>query len=310
MSKIAFIFPGQGAQQLNMGMDIYKNSDVGKDYLNRADQVLDFDLIQLISDEKQPLDQTAYTQPALVAVSIALLRCLEEKIDLKPDYVAGLSLGEYSAHVASGSLDFEKAVQLVRQRGLLMEEAGAETEGAMAAVVKGNIKDIDRYCLEDGGIVSVANYNSPVQVVISGEKEAVLRVSDRLSSDKTRVVPLAVSGAFHSQLMESAALKFDKVLQEIRFETMELPLVTNVTGELVKDSLEIHPLLVNQLKEAVLWQKSVEYMINQGVEIFVEIGPSNTLAGLIKKIDRKVKVYNVNDYDSISHVANELVALN
>ncbi len=274
--------------------------------MEKADEILDFDLMKLVSDEEAPINETAYTQPALVAVSVALMKEFQKQTDIQPDYVAGLSLGEYSAHVAADSLKFEDAVKLVRKRGLYMEEAGKETVGAMAAIVKGDVEKINSYCEEDPGIVGVANYNSPVQVVISGEKDAVERVSKRLAEEKTRVIPLKVSGAFHSPLMESAAIKFKLELDNVEFDEMKIPHVTNVTGGKVEHKDAIKDLLVEQLKGSVHWEKSIHHMIEEGVDTFVEIGPGNTLAGLVKKINRKVKVYNVNTFDSIEDVAFKL----
>lgn len=306
MSKLAFIFPGQGAQETGMGLDLMEASEEAKSMLMKADQLLDFDLMDLLGNEEAPINQTAYTQPALVAVSMALHHELVKRLKVEPAYVAGLSLGEYSAHVAAGSLSFEDAVTLVRKRGLLMEEAGAATKGAMAAIVKGDKGKIAQYCQEDEGTVVVANYNSPVQVVISGEEDAVARVSEKLSAEGTRVIPLTVSGAFHSPLMESAASAFEKILETIEFNEMKVKLVTNVTGEAVEKVDEVKGLLVNQLKGSVMWEKSVESMIEDGVDTFVEIGPGKTLAGLIKKINRKVKVYNVNSWEQIEKVSDAL----
>jgi [acyl-carrier-protein] S-malonyltransferase len=306
MSKLAFVFPGQGAQVLGMGMDLVEQSHDAKNLFDQANELLDFDLYELCQKEGSPLDQTAYTQPALLAVSICLLEALKKRINRKADFVAGLSLGEYSAHVAAGTLSFKDAITLVRKRGLLMEEAGSTTQGTMAAVVRGNIDSVLRYCEEDHGIVGVANFNSPQQIVISGEVDAVERVTKRLEADKVRVIPLSVSGAFHSPLMEGAAQKFEKELDHVNFNDFSIDLVTNVTGEVVKSKDHNKHLLVNQLKESVLWEKSILTMVKQGVTTFVEIGPSNTLAGLIKKIDKNVTVYNVNSAQSVNEVANQL----
>lgn len=304
MSKIAFVFPGQGAQVMGMGMDLVEQSLEAKTLFDQANECLDFDLYELCQKEGAPLDQTAYTQPALVTVSICLLEELKKLTSVKPDFVAGLSLGEYSAHVAAGTLSFTDAVKLVRKRGLYMEEAGSNTKGSMTAVVRGNVESIITYCKEDSGIVGVANFNSPQQVVISGEVEAVERVTKRLEADKVRVIPLSVSGAFHSPLMEGAAVKFEEELKSIEFNEFSVPLVTNVTGDVVEAKESIKSLLVDQLKGSVLWEKSILNMIDQGVTTFVEIGPSNTLAGLIKKIDKSVTVFNVNTMQSVGEVAS------
>lgn len=306
MKKIAFIFPGQGAQHTGMGLDVIENSEEAKKCFDEANALLDFDLYDLCTNPKAPINQTAYTQPALVAVSICLLNELRQHMDIVPDYVAGLSLGEYSALVAADILSYSDAIQLVRKRGLYMEEAGRKVQGAMAAIVRGDQNLIESTCLKDSGVVGIANYNSPVQVVISGEEDAVHRVSAKLVEEKIRVIPLQVSGAFHSPLMETAAEQFEKVLENVDIGEAKIPYITNVTGEIVTDTSTTKNLLVEQLKGAVLWEKSVRTMIDQGVDTFVEIGPGNTLAGLIKKIDRKVKVLNLNSYEAINTVVNAI----
>jgi len=306
MNKIAYVFPGQGAQHVGMGMDLIEQFHEAKALFDRANDCLDFDLYELCQKEGAPLELTSYTQPALVAVSICLLEAFKRKIDIEVDYVAGLSLGEYSAHVAAGTLSFEDAIMLVRKRGIFMEEAGSLTQGTMAAVVRGNVDSIIQYCKEDSGVVGVANFNSPQQIVISGEVDAVERVSKRLEQDKVRVIPLSVSGAFHSPLMESAAVKLENELEDVCFNDFSTQLVTNVTGEVVTDIKDVKKLLVNQLKDSVLWEKSIQYMISKGVKTFIEVGPSNTLAGLIKKIDKSVTVYNINTAQSINEVASLL----
>ena len=306
MSKIAFVFPGQGAQQTGMGMDLIEKSQKAKEVFDQANELLDFDLYDLCLKEDAPIHETAYTQPALLAVSMCLYHEFVSHTGIVPDFTAGLSLGEYSALVASESLLFEDAIQLVRKRGLYMEEAGSKTQGAMAAVIKADSELVKRYCDEDPGVVQIANFNSPIQVVISGEKEAVERVSKRLSDEKIRVMPLKVSGAFHSPLMESAATKFKAELDAVEFNQIKVPYITNVTGEAVTDHSTTKDLLVDQLKESVQWEKSIQSLIDQGVETFVEIGPGNTLAGLIKKINKDVKVFNVSDFDSIHQVKEQV----
>ena len=306
MNKIAFVFPGQGAQHTGMGMDLIDQSQEAKQCFEVANSLLDFDLLDLCTNDQAPINQTAYTQPALVAVSVCLLNELKRLVDIVPDYVAGLSLGEYSALVAADILSYEDAIKLVRKRGLYMEEAGAMSKGAMAAIMRGDQKVIEEECSNDLGLVSIANYNSPVQVVISGEEDAVKRVSAKLSEKKMRVIPLKVSGAFHSSLMEPAAVKFEKELEKVELKSGKLPYITNVSGEVVTDCSQTKALLVQQLKGAVLWEKSIRTMIEKGVDTFIEIGPGNTLAGLIKKIDRKVNVLNLNSFEALKTVVNEL----
>lgn len=295
---VALVFPGQGAQQINMGLDVYEAFPIAKKTIDEANQVLDFNLLDVLQQEQ--LHQTAYTQPALVTISTAFLKVLEERIKMDVKYVAGLSLGEYSAHVAAGSLNFIDAVTLTRQRGKLMEEAGQHMQGAMAAVLKADQALVKALCDEDPGIVSIANYNSPVQVVISGEQEAVDRVCLQLKEHKFRVMPLNVSGAFHSELMKPASESFAQVLETVTCHDSQRLLVSNVTAKVVEEREAIKPLLKQQLTDSVRWQESIEYMIGQGVNTFIEIGPGKTLAGLIKKINRRVQVLNVNDLDSLN----------
>ena len=286
MSKIAFVFPGQGAQHTGMGMDLVEKSKGAKNLMTVADDLLDFDLFDLLSNEEAPINETAFTQPALVAVSVALLHEFVNKTNIKPDYVAGLSLGEYSAHVASGSLKFEDAITLVRKRGLFMEEAGKLTKGAMAAIVKGDVDSINKYCSEEEGIVGVANYNSPIQVVISGEEDSVKRVSERLRADKVRVIPLNVSGAFHSPLMEPAREELAAAIENTIFSKPNCPIYQNVTAYAVTDEASIKANLISQLTAPVRWTQSVQQMITDGATLFTEVGPGNVLQGLVKKINR------------------------
>lgn len=306
MGKIAFVFPGQGAQHQGMGMDVYKKSVEGKQLLESANRILDFDLLELISSENENLNQTAFTQPALLAVSIALMKEFSQRTKIKADYVAGLSLGEYSALVAAGAIDFEKAVSLVRKRGQYMEEAGALTKGSMAAVMKPNLERILELCEQESQKVVIANYNSPVQVVISGEEEAVARVSRQLSEEKVRVIPLQVSGAFHSPLMEQAALRLEKELESIEIKPIQIPYVANINAAIIEETSEIKELLCQQVSGSVRWQQCVEKLIEKGVDTFYEIGPGTTLNGLIKKINKNVKVINVNTLASIEEIVENL----
>ncbi len=311
MGKIAWIFPGQGAQEKGMGMSLIDTDVKAKERFEESQRVLDFDLKTLITEEEAPLNQTAYTQPALLAVSIILMEAwqrllAQEGIEQQPDVVAGLSLGEYSALVATGALSFIDAVSLVRKRGLLMEEAGRERPGTMAAVLKGNSSRIKEICDEQDSCVVVANYNSPVQVVISGEQAGVDAASQQLKEEKMRVVPLSVSGAFHSPLMESAAVGLSKALTHITWQEPKIPYITNVTADVVMEKDAIAQLLVDQLTGSVRWQESIEKMIDDGVDTFYEIGPGNTLQGLVKKINRKVKVYNLSSLEAMQHVLEEI----
>lgn len=303
MSKIAFIFPGQGAQVNGMGQDIIENNENSKAMFDQANQLLDFDLVDICFNDNPLINSTDYTQPALLTVSLALLEAIKEK-GISPDMVAGLSLGEYSALVAAGVISFEDAVLLVRQRGQFMESAAKENPGTMAAIVGSDVNTVQEICDAVEGYVTIANYNNPKQLVISGEIKAVELAVAKCGDLGVRAIPLTVSGAFHSDLMKPAAQSLAKVLDSIEVSPMNLPYYTNVTGKVVSDVEKTKSLLVDQVSGSVRWEDNVREMMAAGVTLFVEIGPGKTLAGLIKKIDRKVKVIGVSDSDTL----NKLVA--
>jgi len=306
MSKIAFVFPGQGAQYTGMGDDMINFSEQAKEIFFEANNLLDFDLYDLCASADAPIEHTSFTQPALLTVSMMIYEELLSKINIKPDFTAGLSLGEYTALVVSGVLSFDEAVLLVRQRGICMENAGKVCEGAMVAVMKGNRNEITRQCAQDAGIVCVANYNSPAQVVISGEAAAVTRVSRKLENLKMRTIPLSVSGAFHSPLMEPAAEQFIGFLDKVDFKVPKTPYFSNVSALAITDNKEIKQLLTDQLTMSVLWEDTILNMISKGVNTFVEIGPGKTLSGLIKKIDRSVTIISVENSAAILGAANQI----
>lgn len=289
MSKVAFIFPGQGAQVVGMGKEIIDQYDISKEIFDKADNLLDFDLKALCFSENEDINDTAYTQPALLAVSIAILKVVES-LGIKADYVAGLSLGEYSALVAAGVMSFDEAIGIVRQRGQLMQAAAKETTGGMAAIIGSNKEAILEVLAKVDGYVSIANYNSPKQIVIAGEKSAVEATYPLFEEARIKAIPLKVSGAFHCDLMASAAEGLGQVLEAVTLNEPSIPYLTNVTGKVVDDINQTKDLLVEQVKSSVLWEDCVKSMIEAGgVETFVEIGPGKTLAGLLKKIDRKKK---------------------
>lgn len=305
MSKIAFVFPGQGAQCVGMGKEIIENFEVSRRIYEKAKGVLDFDLDEICFTEQEKINITEYTQPALLTISIAILKAVEE-VGIKPDFVAGLSLGEYTALVANGALDFETAVKVVRQRGKFMEEAAAKTKGTMAAIMGSDQETIEEVCKSVDGIVGIANYNSPSQIVISGEIPAVEEAGKKLAAVGGKVIPLKVSGAFHSLLMEDASNRLEKVLEEIKLEPFEVPYTTNVTGGLIYTREGIKALLVQQVKASVRWEDCIRTLIAEGVDTFIEIGPGKTLSGLIKKIDRSVRLINVEDVNSLNKLKDSL----
>lgn len=302
MGKIAFVFPGQGAQAVGMGKDVYDALPDSRAVFEKGDEVLGFPLSQLIFEgPDSDLKQTANTQPALLTASVAYLQALKGSA-VQPDYVAGHSLGEYSALVAAGVLSYEDAVRLVRLRGQFMEEAVPGGQGAMAAVLGADRQALGELCRsisEETGLVELANVNCPGQIVVSGSQSGVDGVAQRVKEiGGKRAIPLEVSGPFHSTLMKEAAARLADELKNITLNAPSVPVVVNVTAEPVTDPEEIRELLVRQVYSPVLWHDSVEWMIANGVDTFVEIGSGSVLAGLIRKIDKSVKVININSLES------------
>ena len=305
MSKIAFMFPGQGAQKAGMGQDFYEQSETARQIIDKASELLNIDMRALCFEENDRLDQTEYTQAELVTVCMAMEKVLEER-GLKADVTAGLSLGEYCAIAAAGGMSVDDAVTTVRKRGILMQNAVPGGKGSMAAVLGMTGEKIEEIIAEIDG-ASVANYNCPGQIVITGWKESVEKASDALKeAGAKRVMPLNVSGPFHSPMLQDAGKELGKVLDSIEVSPLLIPYVTNVTGEYVRDIEETKELLARQVASSVRWQQSVENMIADGVDTFVEIGPGRTLAGFMKKINRDVKVYNVACWEDVDKVVNEL----
>ncbi|KUP23242.1 ACP S-malonyltransferase [Paenibacillus sp. DMB5] len=303
MGKIAFVFPGQGAQAVGMGKDVYDALPQSRAVFDKGDEVLGFSLSRLVFEgPDSDLKQTVNTQPALVTTSVAYLEALAGK-GLKPDYVAGHSLGEYSALVAAGVLSYEDAVQLVRLRGRFMEEAVPGGQGAMAAVLGAEREALAGLCRsisEEGNTVELANVNCPGQIVVSGSQAGVSAVVERVKeAGGKRAIPLEVSGPFHSSMMKEAAERLAAELQRVTFNAPAVPVVVNVTASPVTDPEEIRELLVRQVYSPVLWQDSVEWLIANGVDTFVEIGSGSVLAGLIRKIDKAVKVIGINSLESV-----------
>lgn len=293
MGKIAFIFPGQGAQYASMGKDFYDNYEDSKNIYDKASSILGMDMAALCFEENDSLNITEYTQIAMVTTCMAMLTQVN-KYNIKPDICAGLSLGEYPAMMASGVMTFEEGIKVVRQRGKLMQEAVKPGIGGMAAVLGLDNETIEKVCKETEGTVIVANYNCPGQTVISGEKEAVERASEALKEmGARRVLPLNVSGPFHSPMLKEAGEKLYEVLDEVTIYNPGIPYVANVNAEFIKDNQNIRELLGKQVYSSVKWQQSVENMIADGVDTFIEIGPGKTLTGFVRKIDKTCKVINI-----------------
>lgn len=305
MSKIAFIFPGQGAQACGMGQDFYEQTETGKRIFDKATELMGFSMPQLCFEENDRLDITEYTQAAMVTASIAMMRVLEEN-GIKPDVAAGLSLGEYCALAAAGVMSDEDAIRTVRQRGILMQEAVPVGEGAMAAILALDAAAIEEVTGAMEG-VWIANYNCPGQIVISGEKAAVEEACEKLkAAGAKRTVMLNVSGPFHSGMLADAGEKLGEVLSQVELHEPQIPYVANVTAQYVKSAAEVKELLTRQVSSSVRWQQSVEAMIADGVDTFIEIGPGKTLAGFMRKISRDVKTLNVENLEDIGKVAEAL----
>lgn len=305
MNKLAFIFPGQGAQYIGMGQDFYENIRESREVFDEANDVLNMDLSGLIfNGEEEDLKKTENTQPAILTTCIAILRALQKE-GLDCDYTAGLSLGEYSSIVMSKAIDFCDALNIVKERGRFMQEAVPQGIGGMAAIL-----GLDRLNLplvieasKDYGIVEVANYNSPEQIVISGELKGIRIAGEKaMELGARKVVELPVSAPFHTSLLSKAGERLSKELEKVRINDLDKKVVSNVDGSVILSKDELIPKLVDQVSHSVLWQQSVEYMINQGVDTFVEIGPGKSLSGFVKRIgkhmNKKVQSLSISNMDS------------
>ena len=305
MSRIAFIYPGQGAQVCGMGQDFYEQTETGKQVFDLATEILGFSVPELCFTKNDRLDITEYTQAAMVTTSIAMTKVLEEK-GVKPDVAAGLSLGEYCALYAAGAMTEKDAIATVRQRGILMQEAVPVGQGAMAAILAMDASAIEEVISGIDG-VQIANYNCPGQIVISGKKEAVETACEKLKeAGAKRAIMLNVSGPFHSRMLTGAGEKLGEVLEQVEIHPLSIPYVANVTAEYVTDAADVKPLLMKQVSSSVRWEQSVRAMLADGVDTFIEIGPGKTLAGFMKKIDRTVKVLNIEKLEDVDKVVEEL----
>ena len=304
--KTAFLFSGQGAQKLGMAKDLYDEFDIVRETFDQASQVLGYNLRELIDNDETKLNETQYTQPAILTTSAAILRLLSEQ-GIKPDLVAGLSLGEYSALVASGALDFAEAVALVAKRGQYMTEAAPTGSGKMVAVMNTEAALIEEICEQaaERGIVSPANYNTPAQIVIGGQAEAVDYAVELLKeAGVKRLIELKVSGPFHTAILKPASEKLAKELEQVNFNSFKLELISNTTAKVMKDS-EVKELLTRQVMEPVRFYESIETMKALGVQRFIEVGPGKVLSGFIKKIDKEASFTNVEDLTSFKALVTE-----
>ena len=312
MNKIAFVFAGQGAQYTGMGKDFFDNFESSRNIFKLADEALGFGLSEIcFSGSEEELSMTEITQPAILTVTSAILEAVKEKIDF-PDMVAGLSLGEYSAHVCANSLDFKDAVKLVQKRGKYMQEAVPPGVGTMAAIMGLTKEQTIEVCKEAAsfGIVEPSNFNCPGQTVIGGEIEAVDKACEIAKSHGAkRAMRLKVSAPFHTSMLESAAFQLSGELENINIRPMEIPVVTNVDASIINHEIQIKDILVRQVMSSVHWEDSIKMMIDNGIDTFVEIGPGKTLSGFIKKINKDVNTFNIENMISFEETINRLEEL-
>ncbi len=309
-SKIAFVFPGQGSQAVGMGRDLYDNFAASREVFEEADDALGFSLSELcFNGTTEDLALTANTQPAILTVSMAALRAMESENFPKPDFVAGHSLGEYSALVAAGALDFSDAVKIVRQRGTFMQEAVPIGVGAMAAILGLPLETVEIACAEasEGEVCSPANINSPAQIVIAGNAGAVDRAIEILKGrGAKKAIKLNVSAPFHCDLMLPAQERLAGVLKEIDFQDLRTPLIENVSAEAKSEGERARTALTEQVSRPVRWAESVENLINESVETFIEVGAGKILSGLIRQINRDVRCLNVENSESLRNTLQSL----
>lgn len=299
--KIAFLFPGQGSQMCSMGESFYNNSDEARNVFENAGKLLDIDMKKLCFEENDYLDLTEYTQPAMVTTMIAMLKFITGK-GLKADTCLGLSLGEYVALYYSGAITESDAIKVVAKRGKLMQQELPLGFGSMAAILNTDTKLIEEI-LENIDGAYIANYNCPGQIVISGEKKAIEKACSELKAKGVKkILPLNVSGPFHSELLKGAGEKLYEYLKNINIENPKIPYVANYNAEFVKDKSNIKELLRDQVYSSVKFNQSIDMLIDDGVDIFIEIGPKKTLSSFVKKINKDVKVYNIENIEDVATV--------
>ena len=313
LSKVAYVFPGQGSQSTGMGLDLYDSYPSAKAVFDEADASLGFPLSRICFEgPDEELTKTHNVQPAILAVSIACLKAIGEDAIVNfpsPTFVAGHSLGEYTALVAAGALGLADAVLLVRERGRLMYKAGLKNPGSMLAVIGLDEETVKDISLHSG--TEISNINCPGQIVISGATQALAEADKLARARGARVlIPLKVSGAFHSALMEPVTAEFSKIVSNVRFQPPSIPVISNVTARPLTDADSIKEELVKQLRNCIQWQGSVEYMVHSGGTIFYEIGPGRVLSGLIRRINSELQTFNISGVEDIAHLACKESATN
>lgn len=301
MTDIAFVYPGQGVQTIGMGKDFYENSVGSRKIFDMANENLDFDIKKICFEENEKINDTEYTQAALVTTYLAITKAIEAR-GIKPQVAAGLSLGEYAAIAVAGGMTYEDAIKTVRYRGIYMNRAVPKGRGTMAAILGLDAETIDKVIDSIDG-VSVANYNCPGQIVITGEKKAVLKAMEALKEAGARkTVELNVSGPFHSEFLKGAGQQLEELLKKIKLQKLSIPYVTNVTADYVNDISKTKSLLAKQVYSPVRWEENIRNMIKNGVDTFIEIGPGKTIAGFLRKIDRTKKCINISNFEDLEQL--------
>jgi [acyl-carrier-protein] S-malonyltransferase len=310
MNKIAIIFPGQASHYIGMGKDFYEKYPIAKEIFDKANTILNYDLKKIIFEGPMDLlTQTKHTQPAVFIISIICFKVFSMKIDLSSiNFCAGHSLGEYSALVASESINFEDGLKLVNKRAEFIQDACDKTKGSMLAVLGSEKNIVNELCAEAGkfGICETVNFNAPGQIIISGKISAIEKAKEIAKTRKIKTIPLAVSGAFHSSLMKDAQIKMSDEIKEYNFKNPKFPVVTNCDAEVTSNALNISEKLVKQIVSPVLWIDSINKIISKNCNIFVELGPKNIVSGMIKKISSATKTFNIENEETLNYTMEAL----